>query len=340
MSNKSICFCDFIKKKDDNNAIVERIHFLNSNLTKLKKVLAARISYKNNSCTIDELITKYNSYFSVEWQECFLYKSYILTLFKKSNSQELYISSDEMAHFFSIPKKSSKKMIHKYQSHLSMLSCEFIKTIALDLDINEKNSPNIVSSILRDDNERMVYPCFFYSKVLFMHMQKTGCAVLIILETVDADHSRKDLILFDGGNNQGRLLTRNNNFKEEACMVVVCKRIASMSLSAQELLKKLNGYGLYHILLMNMAAHPQFSGLKLALFAEQLVPPIADLVAAERQMEEEFWALKKSAHKNGCCRDNPALLLVKHISIDSLSNQIDLQENTNEIMNLREGIDT
>lgn len=230
-------------------------------------------------------------------------------------------------------------MLYQYQVHLSMLSCEFIKTIALDLDINEKNSPNIVSSILRDDNERIVYPCFFYSKILFMHMQKTGCAVLIILETVDGDNSRKDLILFDGGNNQGYLFTRNNDSKEQVCMVVVCKRIASISLSAEELLKKLNNYGLYHILLMNMAAHPQFSGLKLALFAEQLVPHTADFVAAERQMEEEFWVLKKSAHKNGCCLDNPSLLLVKHISMGSLSNQIDLQQNTNEIMNVREGID-
>ena len=90
---------------------------------------------------------------------------------------------------------------------------------------------------------------------------------------------------------------------------------------------------------MNMAAHAQFSGLKLALFAEQLVPHIADLVAVERQIEEEFWALKKSAHKNGCCLDNPSLLLVKHISMDSLSNQIDLQQNINEIMNVKECLD-
>ncbi|MCD6044865.1 MAG: hypothetical protein K0R48_28 [Gammaproteobacteria bacterium] len=323
-----------------NNTASDRIHSLNTALNKLTEILRAPITHKNRRQTIVELLKKHGCYFSVEWQECFLYYSYFLTLFKKSNAQGLYICNDEIAHFFGISKTLSKKMIYKYQLHLAMTSCEFIKVIALDLNINEENCPSIVSAISYDAGGRMVYPCFFSSKILFTHMQKTRCTVLIILETLNETHHRKDLILFDKGDNHGSLLTEKNSpLKEETGIVVICTRIAAIPLSPLELLRRLNHFGLYVMLLMNAATHPQFTGSKLAPFAEEFIPDTANLVVGEREMKEEFLTLKSKAQKYGFCLDNPSILLIKHIFMDTIKNQINLYQNNYNHISVREIID-
>ncbi len=170
-----------------------------------------------------------------------------------------------------------------------------------------------------------------------MHMQKTKCAVLIILNTIEAKGNRKDMILFDGGAEQGYLLTRKNSLREEGvCMVISCTRIASTPLSPQEIVNKLNHFGLYAILLASVAAHPQFSGSKLIAYANQLVPDTTKLLGVEREIEQEFFKFKKSAYENGFCLENPSLLLIEHIFMDSISNQIELHQNTKNRIGVRE----
>lgn len=337
---RAYAFIVLSKKKDDNNVITERLHFFNVILDKLTKILRTEITCKNKRLTIIEFLKNYECYFPLTWEEYFLYKSYFLTLFKKSNSQITYICSNEIACFLKVSKKLSKKMAHKYQSHLAMMSCDFIKTIALDLNINKKNSPSIVFSISYDDDGRMVYPLFFSSRILFMHMQKTGCAVLVVLETINGNNSYKDFILFDKGDNQGRLLTKNNSSikKEEVCMVIISTRFTASPLLSAELLKKLNYFGLYATFLMNAAAHKQFSGVTLAPFANQFVPDTTSLTGTEKAIETEFLALKSDAHQYGFCQGNPSILLIKHIFMDTVSNQVDLDNNTHN-MSVREAVD-
>ncbi len=334
---RAYAFVILSRKKENNNAIIERIHFFKSHLNRLKKILTERINYKNNSLTVVEFAEKYACYFSVRWDECFLCKSYLLTVVKKSNSQGSYTCSYTLANFFKISRTFSEKIIHQYQSHLSRMSCKFIKTIALDLNINEKNTPSIISSISFDDDKRMVYPCFLSSRLIFMHMKKTECAVLIILNTIDDNNSRKDLILYNKEVKQGRLLTKNNNLiKNEVCVVIQSPRIATTPLSSLELLTELNNYGLYNMLLMNMAAHPQLSGSKLAPFAELFVPDTIQLTTAEEEIEKEFLAFKSKAYKDGFCKENPSLLWIKHIFIDIISNQLYYDQNTHNNIGVKE----
>ena len=63
------------------------------------------------------------------------------------------------------------------------MSCAFIKKFAQNVGFTRKDYPTLLSSILYSDG-KMVYPRFFYSKVLFMHMQKTKSPVLVILEKI------------------------------------------------------------------------------------------------------------------------------------------------------------
>ena len=114
MPDKSLCFCYLIKKKDY-NIVTERIHFLNSYLDKLEKTLEDKVNYKNNSYTLIELAKKYECYFSVKWSECFLCKSYILTLCKKYNFQATYTCSYTLANLFKTSRTLSEKVIHQYQ---------------------------------------------------------------------------------------------------------------------------------------------------------------------------------------------------------------------------------
>ena len=83
---------------------------------------------------------------------------------------------------------------------------------------------------------------------------------------------------------------------------MICSRMASLALSPQELLKNLNYFGLYAILLANMVAHLQFSGSKLISYANQLISDTTKLVGAEKEIEQEFLRFKKSAHENGFCK--------------------------------------
>ena len=329
-----------LSKRKDHNAVIERIHFLNIILEKLREILSMQFNYKNNSYTVVEFIKKYECYFSVEWDECFLCKAYFLTLFRKVSGEATYTCSYTLANFFKISRTASEKMIHQYQLHLARMTCEFIKAIAWDLNIKENSNSSIISSVLIDDDKRMVYPCFFSSKLIFLHMQKMGCPVLIILKTTTDNDSRTDLILYDGKATQGHLLAKNNTpIKNDTCVVMMCPRVAAQSLLSLELLKKLNNYGLYNILLMNMAAHPQLSGLKLAPFAQQFAPDTIELTTTEKEIEKEFFIFKSKAHKDGFCKENPSLLWTKHAFIDTVSNQIYLHQNTKDTISVRENVD-
>ncbi len=151
--------------KDSNVTVIERIHFLNGTLDKLRKTLNSQIddrSHKKKRHTIVEFLKEYGFYFFMEWQECFLYASYCLTLFKRLDVKKVYICDNEIARFFTISKAASKKMIYKYQSQLARMSCEFIGAIALDLNIDKKNTPSLISAALFDDDGRMIYPFFFF----------------------------------------------------------------------------------------------------------------------------------------------------------------------------------
>lgn len=317
------------RKKYSSTYILERIEILNTYLYKLNEIIHAKINYKNSSHSIVELIKKYDCYFDVSWEECFLFKSYFLTIFKREHLQETYISSHDVATTFIISKKLAKKIIHRYQYHLSEISCSFIEHIASELNINKKNSPNFVSSVLNDDDGRMVYPCFFYSKIIFMHMKKTNCPILLIVETIDNGHIKKDYILFGRIDGHGQLLNITNNplMIDDICVVIVCSRITSIPASSIELLKILNAFGLYDILLMNMAAHPQFGGLKLSICSERLSQDNVSLSGIEKQINEEFVSFKERAQKNGFCRNNPSTLLVKHIFMNSVNKQLYSHQN-------------
>lgn len=153
-----------LSKKKPGNELMERICFLNLTLRKLKTVLGTTINLKKNSQTIIELAQNHECYFSVGWSECLLYGSYFLTIFKKVSAKGAYICKEKIAHFFTSSKRLSERMVDEYQSRLARMSCDFIKSISIQVGINEKNSPSIGVSILYDDAGRSAYPLFFFQR--------------------------------------------------------------------------------------------------------------------------------------------------------------------------------
>lgn len=307
-----------INKKINTQVILDRIFFLKE---LIKQIIAAAnnvVMHKNNSESIEDIITNNNLDFKISHDEIFLCTSYILTIFKDMINRDIYVSSDRLSAKLKISKKLSKKIIYKFQKIISFTSCLFINFICQKNKHNIYNQINLTKMIKIDDNSRFVYPCFLYSRYIFEYIAYLNISILVKYNKIDGE-----IIFYKTINSKGSFINKLDehiNYNKE-CLVVHCCR-KSTYLSSIDLLNNLDSFGIHNILLMNMAAHPQFSGERLSVFANQLFPENHKLTLLEKEINNDFLNFRDNAKIYGFCKENPELLLVEHIFFDKIENQI------------------
>lgn len=321
-----------LSKKHNINKTNERIHLLSQKIDNIENLLKTKAIYQidGKNLEIIEFLHKYNLVFKLYTDEVIVYKSYFLTFFRKKSDDNFFIDDALISACLQISRRMSKRITHQYQVFLSRISCVFIKKLSTDLGFSRSDYANLLAPMYSDG--KMVYPCFFYSKMLFLHMIKNKKNILIVIN--NGISSSMIQILFEHGNTYGVLVHKNikNNFEDQTCMVISCVRNVQLKLTPEELLKKINGFGLYNILLMNMASHPQFSGAKLAYLEHSLMSYDKTPTSKEKEMAYELNLFKGNAETLGFSRENKSLLVIKHIFMSTLTNEILSKREKNEFV--------
>lgn len=324
-----------LSKKHNINKANERIHLLSQKINSIENLLKTKIVYQidGKNLKIIELLHKYNLVSKLYTDEVIVYKSYFLTFFRKKYDDNFFIDDVFISAYLQISRRMSKRITHQYQVFLSKISCIFIKKLSTDLGFSRSDYANLLAPMYSDG--KMVYPCFFYSKVLFLHMIKNKKSILIVIN--NGASSGMVQMLFEYGNNYGVLVHKNikNNLEDQTCMVIRCFRNVQLKLTPEELLKKINKFGLYNVLLMNMASHPQFSGAKLAYLEHSLMSYDKTPTLKEKEMAYELSLFKGNAEALGFSREDKSLLVIKHIFISTLTNEILGKREKNEFVQER-----
>lgn len=310
--------------KDDN--VVKRISFLMSKKSKIIDSIHEGIVFreKGKKQSIEKVMNKNDINFSLSVDEVFLFKSYFLTIYKEEINGNSYIDKIKISRNLNISNFLSKKISYKYQVFISRLSCDFVYKIAREIGYDDFNYENILNSAMTYEG-KMAYPCFFYSKVIFEYMIKMKFDFLLKIEDKDV------YIFFEEGDKLGKLIDKEFDIhkRTNACMMILCSSLIIPEFSPEQFLKRVNDFGLLSILLMNMAAHPQYIGVKAISLSEKLITREVPLSAAEERLVYEFERYKLQAKKFGFCRESSSFLLVKHIFIDSVSRQLEFHQKEN-----------
>ncbi len=321
-----------LSKKKNIHKITERINFLKKKNNQIIDAINLGINHKikGKKSSIYNIYIKYDLYFDISISEEFLYKSYFLTIFKKIINIDFYIDKEYISKYFNISKYITKKITHEYQITLSEYSYNFIKKASNFYGINNTTYPNLFKNLLYNEG-KPVFPCYFYSKIIFNNLLKNKDNLIIKIE----DMNNKKSILFTNSNESNQLITLTNDtfLIDKVRMIVICDSESLLMKSPLAIQESLNRLGIYHILLMCMAAHPQYSGTHLSTWTNKLFPTDSHLLPKERELLNEFITYKEKAFSYGFCRENPLMLVVRHIFIDTLCNYHNMQTNHSFLKN-------
>lgn len=313
-----------ISKTDRMKEAKEKINSLNLKKTYLSNIIKnlEQIYCSEKTDTLSALVKKYDIDFTISQEECFIFKSYVLTSFKIKAVHGYEVSRPLLRKFLMASKWCARKTIQKYQLSLSRWSCAFIKSLVDKLGFESNEYKNILNSVKYDERERMIYPCFFSSKIIFLHMMKMKCPVLAIYE--DENMSNRSFVLFSEGSNVGKLVGKiDDGINPTRCVVITFISRSAVTLSPAQFMAMFNRHGLYDIMLMNIAAHPQFSGKRLAPLGDTLIEDNdASLTLQEHLLDEEFKTYKEDSHIHKLDFSDQSNLAIRHIFFDTLENQL------------------
>lgn len=260
----------------------------------------------------------------------FLFLSYFLCKYCIVDEENIPFTMDyqRIQKDLNLSRSFSKRLVHYYQKHLSILSCDFI--FKLLSDIKEYAKLNSVLRMLhkKAGEGRMVLPCFLVTKIILQHMIQKEVSILLVCNLKIG--LRKELVTYMF---QGNKLT--NNFElsifnsANNILVFYGEHKQPQDGNKEKFLEEILEIGFKEIIFYNNAAHPQFSGQMLLDFRDnpfhQLLREYKkgsiNLSAAEMELIKELsntiYNYKHNAIQFGCIKDRPRLFLLKHIFCDT-----------------------
>lgn len=313
--------------------IAEFENLINTKSSKYNKVL-------DSSEQLDKFLDVNGLVFNITEEHYFITQARLLTLFSKVDAQGISrgIHYDKLCHEAGISKTLAKRMMHNYQQNISSLSCQFIFRLLNELPGHRELQLLLHRLQYTDKDKRNVLPCYPVTQILMAHILSKQFPVLIMIErqhnVFDQLDDKMQYFLFaptKEGNDFELCPNIYPFYFEKPCIVVKGALRSTLTMEPEaEFLDRFMRLGLTKILLANMAKHPQYSAHE---FEAISVNPYQGLLSnpmalseteamAASLLEQELIAMQSVAEQEGCCMDNPALFLVKHILCDTPENQL------------------
>lgn len=291
----------------------------------ITKLEASVVHEKNNIATISEYLANLGFLFTLEKTEKFLLESYFLTKFKHTAIDgSSYICHDLIKSALSISTKSSKKLVRYYQISLANFSVNYIFFFSEELQWCERKKHLLKQLEKNDDDDRRVLPCYIYTHILLDYLLFKNRPILVISEVINNNHTYEVPLYFDPCPEKKDYLFKKNPElvnNDRVCFVVRGKAL-SCHKSFDSYIKQFIRVGLRRIVMANMAAHPQYSGNKLASNNEN---PYSGLDAEQSQLsklEQQLFSMRVLAESEGCSQSNKSLFYIEHIYCNSLSKEL------------------
>ena len=221
--------------------------------------------------------------------EKFIYLSYVLNFFKKMcEGCRTILDNAKFMEKFAINKVKANKILKAYQREISILSCEYVLTIA-----RKMNYPHIellMASKRVGDDRKVLLPCFLVSDVLMRHIKLNQIPYRVYFQF-------------------GQKVYYQQKANRFPFIAFHCYATAG-EFQLERYHTLLNQFEFLYYL--NQAAHSQYCGIKLAKYNDS---PFGDLECDIdfMAMEMLYEKCKKEAFTMGCTRENPKVCVIKHI---------------------------
>lgn len=273
----------------------------------------------------DKSITKFIEFFElndkVPTYVIILYLCYVLTKFKQNFNGETFINVEHFMIDYEVSKKKTKKFIHYLQNKIAFYSCEFIFHLS-----NHYQSCVDLKTLLKyflkqDDDGRDVLPCYFSMKSIIDCIKKKKIEIFVKIN-LHGKNFISSINLNVNENGQPVLLNQSSCEEDLPCLFIEVDAITGFY-SEEQYLHRLFQYNIHELILNYMAAHPQYSGKKLASFANDPLdssnnskPSNIDLTLISR----EFLNQKFLADERGCSEKNKSTFFIRHIYCENIAN--------------------
>lgn len=284
-------------------------------------------------------------YFSED--ELFLFFSYFLCAFNVRDHDNIPNSIDyvRIRALLGTGRSFAKKIVHRYQKQLSILSVKFIYQLADDLycPFSCKKLLNMLQNAT--DGNREVLPFYVVNEIIFSHLFKYSFPLTLIINLKNCGYE-KNLIFTTQKSYPNRVVEllpgeHDPTDLSKETLVLYGENNGYLTHkveSSLELENRLNACGIFNIILANMAAHPQYAGKRLEMLKSnpfsyelQRIRNSPGLNAQYYKflygLNSRFNSMKSLANRLGCTYKNRALYFIKHIYCDTIFNQLEAYGN-------------
>lgn len=230
---------------------------------------------------------------------------------------------------FLIGSTPANNLANHYQSLLSSLSCDFIFEQLYYCDnLSPRNSFLFLMLCSRiGDRNRKVLPYYYGIKVLINSNICSSLPIIISIYSQGIGYKKHALFFKRNKLNDNIVLCDIVEEKDKFTPAIVFRGETSYDIpySIAEFKANILQFGLDNIILLNAAAHPQYTGETLSKYSEE---PYNDICSNGRDIKDLVAANNKELHGEriranmmGCSRVNNQLFYIKHILCNSFYNE-------------------
>jgi hypothetical protein len=320
----------------------------------LRELIAYKLKVHNLSDTYIAQSTAFPSYLkNIDQKETLLdfFKKYSLKFFADNDFKfvilSFFLKKYCLTDINRIPNAINYKMIqasweigstparniaNHYQSLLSKLSCNFL--FALSDNHSSKKNIQLLENLLKTgDRNRFALPYYDGTKILIHSLLTSNLPVILSITRTSKIRREKNIFLFkkENGSAKFSVQTKSEQYKSDTPCVVFRGSVDYQDKpfeSAKDYLKRLLHHSLESIILMNAAAHPQYTGQTLETYRTE---PYKDMMEKSsntsylqkqaEKMDVELKQYQQLARAQGCTQKNTSLFYIEHIFCDLIKNE-------------------
>ncbi len=325
-------------------------------INEFENLQSKKDKYKSNQGKLASFLSQKGMIYKLSSSLYFLCISHFLTRFKKIDGYAVYIDYEKLRDKSGMSKHFSRRIIHNFQVYLAEFSSEFILKLVPEVPKLNELCKFIAELQYYDDDNRMVLPCYYVTKILLGHCLYKRKFTLSIIADRYLNNKLIDFVylIFEVTKDGYISLIKKNDiekFKDRASIIIkgitVYECVDDIE-SEFDFIKKIEDVGVLKIILFYMAKHRQYPGKKwIALFEDPFCHLLeekmnllyssktrrAEMVVQNsliKEIEEirkhraEIMMMAKMAEKIGCCNENPRLFFIKHIYCDTIQHLIEV----------------
>lgn len=234
-----------------------------------------------------------------------------------------------------VSKYKAKRLIHKHQVLVCEFGCKAIIAASKKMICNFGYFDILPQLCKISDESRAVLPCYLTSEVIFNYSIKERTPIALIVHRINPSTEKvEDVIYFIlVGNSKNELeLVPIEKYCNHNCIVVFCE----VHLSQMKVTNSINSYidlvlteSPMKLILANTASHPQYSGIQLEHLKDNPLLEIpVDFIDSVNIHKDRLANMKLFALNEGCSKENPTKLFLKHVYASKISHEINRLEKT------------